>query len=194
MKKFLKKIKLEQRRRKLLELCRDFEEEYWQVERDGKLCEPVVFRRIAAMVIGMIICMSAMGFSAYAFFTSNVTSGNNKIEAAQYQAEYVVVQGTDTILPLEGTEHPTYGLQEGEYQITIRIPESVTASKGYCKIIIGETEFYYTTVLAAQDELTFTFTNDEEYSVICFIANWGSCSETDAAKIIESGEDIAYSL
>ena len=46
--------------------------------------ERVFFARLTVSIVCIMLCMGAMGFSAYAYFTASVSSNMNQIQAANY--------------------------------------------------------------------------------------------------------------
>lgn len=61
-------------------------DEYFQVpeEGQGNVREKVFFARLIVSVAFMALCMFAMGYNAYAYFTSNVESTANVLQASTY--------------------------------------------------------------------------------------------------------------
>lgn len=173
-------------------------EEYFRVSENGKIREKVFVSRIVVAVIGILVWMSAIGFTAYAYFTSSITSSSNTIEAATYSTEIVIKDASDVeMTPTVDNIDYIYGLGSGTYAVTIKALGNATT--GYCKIVVGdvnaETSVKYYTIPMSPDEqqpnnvLTFTI-QCYESSDVHIITNWGSCGETDEAKIIASGELI----
>ena len=145
-------------------------------EESEKLTEKVFTRRIAVGIISIVFCLSAMGISAYAFFTSNITSAKNTLTAATYEID-VVVEQEETQTPAalaEGTPD-VYPLNaQTDYVVTLKA--SGNAQNGYCKIEVldGVNEVvYYTKPLSPDSELTFVVQCYEKVD-IKFTANWGS--------------------
>lgn len=157
--------------------------------------EKVFLRRIAVAIGSIILCMGAMGFTAFAYFTSSITSRENIIQAATFSAEMTVVriengQSTEVTPTVEQVTN-TYSLSKGSYKVTIKATGN--AQSGYCKIVIGDvnsdTSVKYFTIPMCTDELEAN--NQLEFEIVCYedsaqvhiITNWGSCSEPDEVKI-----------
>lgn len=177
-------------------------EEYLYVPEDGKIKEKVFIMRVAVAIVCMVCCLSAMGFSAYAFFTSSITSGSNTIVAATYGAEITVARDDNNpqtkVTPTVNQTIHTYSLVKGTYHVVIKATGN--AQNGYCKIVIGDVNSeismkYYTIQLntdskAEKNQIEFKIKCDSDNAQVHIIPNWGSCSETDSAKIIEQNEEI----
>lgn len=170
-------------------------EEYLHVPEDGKIREKVFIARIAVAIVCVVCCLSAMGFSAYAFFTSSITSGSNTIVAASYGAEITVAGDENTpqtkVTPTVNQTIHTFSLVKGSYHVVIKATGN--AQNGYCKIVIGDAESgdsvkYYTIQMSTDENVS---DNQLEFVVECYndnaelhiIPNWGSCSEKEETKI-----------
>lgn len=182
-------------------------EEYLHVPEDGKIKEKVFIMRIAVAIVCVVCCLSAMGFSAYAFFTSSITSGSNTIVAATYNTEITVVENKEdekgkNLEELEPNTKAsdmvhTFQLDSqanSAKEYTVGIKATGNAKNGYCKIeILGAdnevSDWYYTIPIGQEMTLSFTI-KCYESAEVRITANWGSCSETDSAKIIEQNEKI----
>lgn len=171
-------------------------EEYLYVPEDGKIKEKVFIMRVAVAIVCMVCCLSAMGFSAYAFFSSSITSGSNTIVAASFDAEISVATNINdsqtNVTPTVNQTTYTYSLVEETYHVTIKATGN--AKNGYCKIeILGAdnevSDWYYTISIGQEMTLPFTI-KCYESAKVRITANWGSCSEKDSAKIIEQNEEI----
>lgn len=172
-------------------------EKYLHVPEEGRIKEKVFICRIAVAIVCMVCCLSAMGFSAYAYFTSSITSSSNIIQAASYSTDIVVKDATGTeVTPTVEDSDYKYGLGVGTYTVTLKAIG--TAQKGYCKIVIGavddESSLKYFTVPMSPDEkesnnvITFTIECYQKTDVR-IIANWGSCSETNATKLVGTSNE-----
>ena len=84
-------------------------EEYLHVPKEGKIKEKVFIMRVFVAIVCIIFCLSAMGFSAYAFFASSITSGSNTIVAATYGVEVVIASSGGTALTAKADSPLLYG-------------------------------------------------------------------------------------
>ena len=170
-------------------------EEYLHVPEDGKIRDKVFMVRIAVAIACVVWCLSAMGFSAYAFFTSSITSGSNTIVAATYGAEITVARDDNNpqtkVTPTVNQTIHTYSLVKGTYHVVIKATGN--AQNGYCKIVIGDVESedsikYYTIQMntdekASKSQLEFVVECYNDNAELHIIPNWGSCSEKEETKI-----------
>ena len=181
-------------------------EEYLYVPEEGKIKESVFIMWIADAIVCMVCCLSAMGFSAYAFFTRSITSGSNTIVAATYNVEIQVSKdekGSLTkVTPTENQLIYTYDLSKGAYIVTLKA--SGNAKMGYCKIVVGdmdaETSEKYFTIQISTDEtdenhqLEFQVECYEERTQVHIIPNWGSCSEKEERRIGYNEENTLITI
>ena len=111
-------------------------QKYFEIpeENKGIMGERVFFARLAVTIACIVLCMSAMGFSAYAFFTANVSSNMNQIQAANFDLEIQIEAQTGTSSASYESEG-TYKLQAGSIY-KFKLVKSGNASTGYCKIVL----------------------------------------------------------
>ncbi len=146
-------------------------------EESGKLTEKAFVRCIAVGIISIVFCLSAMGISAYAFFTSNVTSAKNTLTAATYEVNAVVKEGAESaVMPVQGTTNVYVLNAENIYEVQLTAVGN--AQNGYCKIELLDganvVETYYTKPLPPNSEnLIFNITCYQE-ATIRITSNWGS--------------------
>lgn len=152
--------------------------EFFYVPEDGKIREKVMMARITISVVFMVMCLAAMSFTAYAYFTCSVSSNLNTIQSAYYSLEITdsskaVVTGAYTCSAVENDLH------------TFTLTPNGTAETGYCKIEIsngqGTKTYYYTTQIFKNTEentgrlteLTLTI-QAAKGCVITFTPQWGT--------------------
>lgn len=64
--------------------------EFFYIPKHGKVREKVMLTRIAMTVTIVIMCLAAMSITAYAYFSYNITSASNTIQAANFEAQITV--------------------------------------------------------------------------------------------------------
>lgn len=135
-------------------------DEYLYVPEEGKVREKTFLARITLSIVIMVLCLGAMGFTAYAFFTCNITSGTTTIQSARYVLDVEVADVTPveqseavltaaeiepvTIMPNEEgyfvfenistTENEE--VKDRTYEFVLKKPDKATASVGYGKFEI----------------------------------------------------------
>lgn len=156
-------------------------QKYFALPEEGKgiMGEQVFFARLAVSVVCIVLCMSAMGFSAYAYFTASVSSSMNQIQAANYslsvQSPIKLVNDRGSVAA-DSTNPNKYTMtQPGMYDFTLI--KSGNASTGYCKIFINGNEVAVTKQIA-EDALTVRIETAQE-TVVEFVACWGTYSSEE---------------
>lgn len=123
-------------------------QKYFEVPEEGKgiVGERVFFARLTVAIACIVLCMSAMGFSAYAFFTANVSSNMNQIQAAYFDLEIQKIELQTETSSASYESEKTYKLQPGIYDFTLK--KNGNATTGYCEILIyddaGNSQSVYT--------------------------------------------------
>jgi len=187
--------------------------EFFYIPKHGKVREKVMLTRVAMTVMIVIMCLAAMSFTAYAYFSYNISSGSNIIKAAHFETK-VSIQITDEngeavdINPIT-SNYQTYkvGLDAGKiYTVTITPTENSTAKTGFVVITANGCEKTYHTQQLGIDTnigegetktISFKLTVTDKTNVH-FLAHWGTSSYYDAYKnkgdqeelYITQGEEI----
>lgn len=176
-------------------------QKYFEIpeENKGIMGEHVFFARLAVSIACIMLCMSALGFSAYAYFTASVTSSVNSIQAANFavRPEIAVVENSEGSAAHEKDTTWKYTLQSGTYDITLN--KEGTASTGYCEIRVGEKSLY-TDQIGVIDEngtqMTFRTVRIAvvQETVVEIIACWGTYSGNPICEaeemIIVDGQEV----
>jgi len=135
-------------------------DEYLYVPEEGKVREKTFLARITLSVVIMVLCLGAMGFTAYAFFTCNITSGTTTIQSARYDLDVEVkdvtpVEQSQAAVPAAETEPVTIvpneegyfvfenkstteneEVKDKTYEFVLKKPDEATASVGFGKFEI----------------------------------------------------------
>lgn len=117
---------------------KEFYRNYFYIPKHGKIKDNVMLIRTIVTAVTMILCLAVMSFTAYAYFSYNVTSASNRIQAAHFSAKVTVnvTEGENNIPVIPQKEKPAYTaeLEAGKtYFVTLSYGDS-TASTGFCVI------------------------------------------------------------
>ncbi|MBQ3088222.1 MAG: hypothetical protein IJC36_01175 [Clostridia bacterium] len=118
--------------------------EFFYIPKQGKIREKVMLARVITTVTIVIICLVAMSFTAYAYFSHNITSGSNIIKAANFDANISITNNASkgsTVSITNDGESKTANLEAGKYTVELTKGSS-TANKGFCIITIGDKDYY----------------------------------------------------
>ena len=166
----------------------------------GKMSEKAFLSNITLSIIGIVLCLSTMALTAYAYFSWSLTTPTQTIQAGFYdcavtiqamEEDGVTVQSDVDQITLEGDE---INLEPGHYQILIEKTQDSTASTGFCVITVSGTEYHTVQIDEKNPSLRFVLVLQETVKV-SFVPHWGtsskfaSNSETDTSYIA-SGEEV----
>lgn len=170
---------------------RNLYKEFFLVPKQGNVRDKVMLVRTAIMLAIMIVCLVAISFSAYAYFSHTVTSSANIIQSAYFKAGVTIgVNDPDETSPaVKEIDNITYEveLKAGPSYIVTLTPGDSTAKTGFCTIIAaGCLETYDTQQLGvdmavAKEEtpqITFTLTVSKT-TTVQILSCWGTSSYYD---------------
>ncbi len=175
-------------------------DEFFYVPKHGKVREKVMLTRIATTVTVVIMCLAAMSFTAYAYFSCNITSGSGVIKLANFYTD-VTVQITDAsgneveVITSDYISHFANGLKANQaYYVTLKHTDRSTAQTGFVVLTAeGCATRYHTQQLGRDGEgktetVTFTIVPGADTDVK-FYSHWGtSCFYSDFKEINENDE------
>ena len=112
---------------------------YYKIEEDKPVREKVFLTRIATSIVFIVFCLLSMAFSAFGFYSADVSSSSNTITSASYRLDIEVTtvsQGqTKATTEIQATSSGIYELEAGIYKLTLSKPNDPSmASTGYAKI------------------------------------------------------------
>lgn len=170
--------------------------ELFYIPKYGKIPEKAMVLRVAMIATTMVACLAAMGFSAYAYFSHNVSSGTNVIQAARFEAS-ILVQYTenDTVITLEPDGDNAYVLQKDKtYTVTLKPMDDCNAQTGFVIISADHSAArYHTQQLYIGDPKTatpviFKISVTEE-TAVKFLSSWGTSSYYATHKDVDDPTD-----
>lgn len=150
--------------------------EFFYIPKDGKIREKVILTRMALSVLVIVVCLAAMGLSAYAYFSHDIASASNIIQSANFGIKVSIENesdSTDTVVVREvNSTTQLANLRAGNtYTVTI---EKLGEATGFCIISVKNCEIAeYFTQQMGDDSITFTVTLTSDADVN-FSANWGT--------------------
>lgn len=165
-------------------------EEFFYVPKcgKGKIRDKVMLMRTALTVVVMVVCLAAMGITAYAYFAYNITSASNLIQTANFQTK-VSIQISDSenqsiLMEQPNKNSQTATLQAGKSYI-VTIAKEGTAKTGFCVISATgcDVKNYHTQQIGenvrsdakGMNSITFTLIVTDT-TVVSFYSHWGTSS------------------
>ena len=112
-------------------------QKYFALPEEGKdiMGEQVFFARLAVSITCIVLCMTAMGFTAYAYFTASISSNMNQIQAASFDLEVQEIEPQTEASSASYEAEKTYRLKAGSIYKFV-LAKHGNASTGYCKIVL----------------------------------------------------------
>ena len=151
--------------------------DFFAIRKSEKITDKVLMTRIFSSCGMIIACLLAMGISAYAYFSSSLSSSENKLVAANYSIDVSVKEDTK-YNKLTGD---TYKVPDGTHSLEFSFDAIGNASTGYCKIVVTDKDHNVKATLftvqidTTPDEVIYIkFTDLEEVETIKFVSCWGT--------------------
>lgn len=152
-------------------------------EDDGK---GEIFRLLAPSLAGAVICAVALSGMSWAWFTASRTQEVSVIETARYtvsaemSGEVVITADSDGVYSINTP------IQKSTTSYTVTIKANGTAINGYCKIIVGDTEYYTPQIKNSDsDPFSFALKANSDVRVFKIIPQWGECTKPPMGCFIE---------
>ena len=118
--------------------------EYFYIAPEGSVREKVMLSRITVSIVLILVCMAAMSFTAYAYFTSSISSASTILQSAVYDLEISQPAGAIEVNGLQYIENNTG--QDAVYTFEVSKGAKNTATVGYIKITVitdqGDVDYY----------------------------------------------------
>lgn len=187
---------------------RKFYHKYFYIPKHGRIKDNVMLIRTVATAVTMILCLAAMSFTAYAYFSYNVTSGFNRIQSASFDADVsikITESKTDTPVDVKKVKSTcTAELEAGKtYSVTLSYGES-TSTTGFCVITAKNClNTYHTQQLwkipdaneKKANTITFSLTVSKN-TIVEILSHWGTSSRngTDDEWYICHGETVNINI
>lgn len=186
----------------------------FHIPKHAKIREKVMITRVVTTVMIMVMCLFAMGITAYAYFSYNVTSNLNIIRAADFETNVSIniTNKNNEAVEINNIDNRTQTatLYEGnEYSVIIK--KAGTAKTGFCVITASDCKIkeYHTGQLGKDvnrtaeqsDSITFTIKTTDT-TELCFYAHWGTSSnygysgypDNNTEEYILEGETVVLSV
>lgn len=132
--------------------------------------ENMFLKHLTNSVVCILLCLFAIGSSAYAYFNASVCSSVNDIQTANYSLRVDMPENVETQI----TNPNLIILEMGEYDFILN--KEGTASTGYCKIYINGTQFVVTEQITDQYLVRIKV---EKEAQIEFVACWGTAASEE---------------
>lgn len=189
---------------------RNLYDEFFRVPKHAKIREKVMLTRVAMSVAVIVMCLFAMGVTAYAYFTHTITSDYNIIKTANFKTAIEVFiedsEGKEEVKLITSNDKTftTDDLKVGKFY-TVKIRPTGSAKTGFVVIKAeGGDKTYHTCQLGVDESVPDGKTPDITFEImitdetqLTFTAHWGTSSdyltykntvkEGDKVKLIVNG-------
>ncbi len=178
--------------------------DFFYIPKHGKIREKVILTRIVTTITIVIMCLAAMSFTAYAYFSYNITSACNVIKAATFETN-VNIQITDEngeaveAITSNYKSHVATLKANTTYFVSLKPTDKSTAKTGFVIVTAdGCNKSYHTQQLGVdgdktRQKITFTLVLGADTKVT-FLAHWGTSSyygyNSDSDQYIKQGETV----
>lgn len=179
--------------------------EFFYVPKYGKIREKVMLVRVTMTVAIIVFCLAAMGFTAYAYFSHNISSTHNIIKSANFETNVKIQITTDggedvSVIPGDYKSHTAALKAETKYYITLTPTENSTAKTGFVILTAKNCAQRYHTQQLGKDgdgnttSVTFYIIPSAD-TTVTFLSHWGtSCyygyKDTVDERYITQGEAV----
>lgn len=162
--------------------------EFFYISKHGKVREKVMLTRLATTITIVIMCLAAMSITAYAYFSYNITSASNTIQAANFEAQITVTsteQNGGTVNPSSTAGKKTVFTfaNTGTYTVELEKGNNSTAQTGFCIIYICDKTYHTQQIgvdINANNEqrelVSFALKINEPNTVVTIESHWGTSS------------------
>lgn len=160
--------------------------EFFYVPKHGKVCEKVMVTRLFATVAVIVLCLIAMGSTAYAYFSYSLTSESNKIQSVNFGVDVDIQVAGEAgasveVFPDPKGAHVATLMAGTEYLVTLMPTQTGKATTGF--VIVTAEGFearYHTQQLGKNgDEITESLSFKLMLGLdaeVTFLAHWGTSS------------------
>lgn len=167
---------------------RKFYNEFFCIPKEGKIREKVMLMRVAATIITVILCLSAMSFTAYAYFSYDFTSDITTFKAANFEVDAkITVTENQNSTPVTVSKNPnasyTADLKAGKiYTVVLSKSQESTADTGFCVITaLGCADTFHTQQIGADETVAGGLTDKVTFELkvtadttVTFASHWGT--------------------
>jgi len=180
---------------------RELYNEFFRVSKHEKIREKVMLTRFSMTIISIIICLAAISFSAYAYFSHDAFSGSSSINFARFETDVSVqindINGEAVEVRTSNRINHAATLTGGKtYFITLKHTERSTVQTGFVTITATGCDIseYHTQQIGKNEDgttKTVTFTlNPSADTEVVFNSCWGTSSKYPTFKDIKDDTDL----
>ena len=151
-----------------------------------KLTDKAFSRLIALSVLCILVSLTCLCSTTWAWYNTNTTSGESSVESGVFDVDVSVINANGEIITVTKNANRksacTFGAA-GEYTVTLSVSVDATVTSGFCLVTIGE-KVYATDLVTSEAPVSFTVTiaDSEVGSNVIFTPNWGIPATPDVVS------------
>lgn len=158
--------------------------EYFHIDKNENIHEKAMLMRAGTTVATMVLCLIIMTLTAYAYFTSDVSSPSNLIRSAAFMTEITIVDQNSQPVSVLTSDHKSHyaDLKAGTtYYVTVRHTSTSSTETGFLIITAENCSKKYHTQQLGKDGNGFTKTINFKMKTtadtrVTLKSNWGTSS------------------
>ena len=150
---------------------------------EEKISDKVLSQTLIFSTISILLCIVALCSATYAWFVADVSSHSNRLETGRF--DLVVLVSNESGESVDVTDSTAGAVvifeDAGIYTVTLAISDDTTASRGFCKLKVGDVSYTTASISRESSGGTFVFKikTTEPNTVITFISAWGIPAHED---------------
>jgi hypothetical protein len=128
--------------------------EYFHIDKNENIHEKAMLMRAGTTVATMVLCLIIMTLTAYAYFTSDVSSPSNLIRSAAFKTEITIVDQNSQPVSVLTSDHKSHyaDLKAGTtYYVTVRHTSSSSTETGFLILTAEKCGSKYHTIQLGRD-------------------------------------------
>ena len=167
------------------------------IKKRSNVRKGAILTRIVVTVVIMAICLAAMSYTAYAYYSRNIISKQNIIKAADFKTSIQIKDSNgNSVVPVKVDEYTHTAELTAGTTYTVTITRTGNTATGFCVISAKkcEIEKYHTQQLYLEadpsKEMADTVTFELEVTdttEVTFYAHWGTSS--NYPEYVDKGTD-----
>ena len=171
-------------------------DELFYIPKHQKIREKTMLTRVAVSITIIVICLAAMGISAYAFFSHSIASNSNIIKTAKFEADVsinVIENDSSTLVDVKKENSISYTADlkaNKTYKVVLSKGQNSTATTGFCVVSATNCkDIFHSQQIGEDASAEKGYTDKVEFQLkvtadttVTFLSHWGTSSYYDDYK------------
>lgn len=171
-------------------------DELFYIPKHQKIREKTMLTRVAVSITIIVICLAAMGISAYAFFSHSIASNSNIIKTAKFEADVsinIIEKDSSTLVDVKKENNISYTADlkaNKTYNVVLSKGQNSTATTGFCVVSATNCkDIFHSQQIGEDASAEKGYTDKVEFQLkvtadttVTFLSHWGTSSYYDDYK------------